>query len=113
MRANAITQDNGSLPKFGRTPCRRTTVLLPNCSGRTPCRRTTVLLLNSGERHIAGQPLFHQIVAGERHIGRQPFCHQIRAHAVSENNRSCTKMDFAPESDIVERPFGYQIEFCT
>ncbi|XP_065172647.1 uncharacterized protein [Atheta coriaria] len=90
-----MPEDNRSFTKFGRTPCRRTTVLSPNCysgrtpcrrttvlspncSGRTPCRRTTVLSPNSGERHAGGQPFFHQIaIAGERHAGGQPFFHQI------------------------------------
>ncbi|XP_065167778.1 uncharacterized protein [Atheta coriaria] len=46
IRANAMPKDNRSFTKFGRTPCRRTTVLSPN----------------SGERHAGGQPFFHQIV---------------------------------------------------
>ncbi|XP_065172646.1 uncharacterized protein [Atheta coriaria] len=104
-----MPEDNRSFTKFGRTPCRRTTVLSPNCSGRTPCRRTTVLSPNcysgrtpcrrttvlspnSGERHAGGQPFFHQIVAGERHAGGQPFFHQIRANAMPEDNRSFTKL---------------------
>ncbi|XP_065167784.1 uncharacterized protein [Atheta coriaria] len=62
IRANAMPKDNRAFTKFGRTPCRRTTVPSPNCSGRTPCRRTTVLSPNSGERHAGGQPFFHQIV---------------------------------------------------
>ncbi|XP_065167822.1 uncharacterized protein [Atheta coriaria] len=61
IRANAMPKDNRAFTKFGRTPCRRTTVPSPNCSGRTPCRRTTVLSPNSGERHAGGQPFFHQI----------------------------------------------------
>ncbi|XP_065172639.1 uncharacterized protein [Atheta coriaria] len=101
-----MPEDNRSFTKFGRTPCRRTTVLSPNSGerhaggqpffhqiranampednrsftkfGRTPCRRTTVLSPNSGERHAGGQPFFHQIaIAGERHAGGQPFFHQI------------------------------------
>ncbi|XP_065167747.1 uncharacterized protein [Atheta coriaria] len=47
IRANAMPKDNRAFTKFGRTPCRRTTVPSPN----------------SGERHAGGQPFFHQIRA--------------------------------------------------
>ncbi|XP_065167688.1 uncharacterized protein [Atheta coriaria] len=63
----------------------------------------------AGERHAEGQPFLHQIVAGERHAGGQPFFHQIRANAMPEDNRSFTKLDFAPDSNIVEGPFLQQI----
>ncbi|XP_065172644.1 uncharacterized protein [Atheta coriaria] len=76
-----MPEDNRSFTKFGRTPCRRTTVLSPN----------------SGERHAGGQPFFHQIaIAGERHAGGQPFFHQIRANAMPEDNRSFTKFGRTP-----------------
>ncbi|XP_065167681.1 uncharacterized protein [Atheta coriaria] len=36
IRANAMPEDNRSFTKFGRTPCRRTTVLSPNCRDFAP-----------------------------------------------------------------------------
>ncbi|XP_065167674.1 uncharacterized protein [Atheta coriaria] len=66
IRANAMPKDNRSFTKFGRTPCRRTTVLSPNCSGRTPCRRTTVLSPNcrdfAPDSNIVEGPFLQQIV---------------------------------------------------
>ncbi|XP_065172645.1 uncharacterized protein [Atheta coriaria] len=104
-----MPEDNRSFTKFGRTPCRRTTVLSPNCSGRTPCRRTTVLSPNcySGRTpcrrttvlspNCSGRtPCRRTTVlspnSGERHAGGQPFFHQIRANAMPEDNRSFTKL---------------------
>ncbi|XP_065167711.1 uncharacterized protein [Atheta coriaria] len=81
IRANAMPKDNRAFTKFGRTPCRRTTVLSPNCSGRTPCRRTTVLSPNCSGR---------------------TQCRRITV--LSPNCR-----DFAPDSNIVEGPFLQQI----
>ncbi|XP_065172649.1 uncharacterized protein [Atheta coriaria] len=88
-----MPEDNRSFTKFGRTPCRRTTVLSPNCSGRTPCRRTTVLSPNcySGRTPCRRTTVLSPN-SGERHAGGQPFFHQIRANAMPEDNRSFTKL---------------------
>ncbi|XP_065167667.1 uncharacterized protein [Atheta coriaria] len=93
IRANAMPKDNRAFTKFGRTPCRRTTVPSPN----------------SGERHAGGQPFFHQIRANAMPEDNRSFTKFGRTQCRRITVLSPNCRDFAPDSNIVEGPFLQQI----
>ncbi|XP_065167754.1 uncharacterized protein [Atheta coriaria] len=88
-----MPKDNRAFTKFGRTPCRRTTVPSPN----------------SGERHAGGQPFFHQIRANAMPEDNRSFTKFGRTQCRRITVLSPNCRDFAPDSNIVEGPFLQQI----